>query len=127
MTMMMRVFAFAAALAVPGGAGPAAAQNFAVAPERFFAIEWEHEVRAERPVVSGYVKNQYGQPALNLRVMVEGLDENTRVVSTTITWVGDITPDTAAYFEARPAAASAYRVSVFSYDWLEAPGGGDPR
>lgn len=92
--------------------------------EQFFKLDWQAEEAGGRPVVSGHVFNDWGMPAANMRLLVDGLDAEGRVVEQKVSWLGfTLTPGTRAPFQvvlAEPAAA--YRVSVFAFDWVERGG-----
>jgi len=117
MTRTWLVSALAALLLCPA---PAPAQEYRIyGAERFFSVEWEAGERAGRPVVSGYLENVFGIPAVRVRLLVESVDAAGTVIERTIDWVpGDVTPGARYYFEvALPRAAPGYRVVVLSWDW----------
>ena len=97
--------------------------------EQFFKLDWQAVERRGRPVVSGHIMNDWGFPARNVRLLVEGLDGTGNVVGQRVSWLGtELTPGMRAYFEEPapppgPAPAAAYRVSVFAWDWVQAGGG----
>ena len=102
-----------------GAASPASVQSYGIyGTENFFKLEWQPDERRGRPVVSGYVTNQWGISVNNVRLRVEALDTAGGVTATYIGYVfGDVTPGTRAYFEVPVAQkAASYRVSVLSYD-----------
>jgi len=87
--------------------------------ERFFKLEWQPGARDGRPVVWGYILNDWGMPAASVRILVDGLGPGGELLEQRLAWVGSLTPGMRAYFEVpveRPAAA--YRVRVFSFDWV---------
>jgi len=91
---------------------------FAVGWERFFGIDWQPGERKGQPIVSGTVQNRYGATATRVQLLVEGLDENGRVIDQKLVWLGDsIGPFDRAAFEIPVVKAPKYRVSVFAYDW----------
>jgi len=92
--------------------------------DQFFHVEWT--ATASRPGqsrITGYVYNDYGQPAVNVRLQISGLDATGRDVDN-MTWpVGDTVPGNGrAYFDVRVPDSRSYRVSVVSFDFLEFPG-----
>lgn len=96
------------------------AQNFGAPLDRFFRLEWEAEqARSGQRVVTGYLYNDHGLWADNVRLLVEVLDPAGRVVAKTIGYVnGWVPPKGRAYFEVLvPAGGVAYRVTVQSFDW----------
>lgn len=128
----MRIRALAAALVLTLAVG-AAASAAALAPlvwgwERFFTVEWQPDTRKGVPYVSGHIKNDWGMPAANLRLLVEALGPGNQVTAQRVEWLGTmLTPGMRAAFQVpAPAPAPAYRVSVFAFDWVQT-GGGDQR
>lgn len=107
----------------PAHAQAVTAQN---APE-FFRLEYAPGTdRRGRPVVSGYAYlNATGQGAARVRLLVETLDPAGRPVASEIAYVDeDIVLGARNYFEVRPKTpGAAYRVSVYSADWIKAGGG----
>jgi hypothetical protein len=105
--------------------GPALAQeSYGVyGADRFFKLEWSAGERKGHPVVSGYIFNDYGFAARDVRLRVEALDASGKVVATTIGSVPFIvTPGTRAPFEVPvPQRAASYRVTVLSFDWIVEP------
>ena len=102
-----------------GAASPASVQSSGIyGTDNYFKLEWQPDERRGRPVVTGYVTNQWGIGVNNVRMRVEALDTGGVVTATYIGYVfGDVTPGTRAYFEV-PVAQKAgnYRVSVLSFD-----------
>lgn len=95
--------------------------------EQFFKLDWQADQRRGRPVVSGHIMNDWGFPARNIQLLVEGLDSSGSIVGQRVSWLGsELTPGMRVYFETPvPAsgAAANYRVSVFAFDWVQAGGG----
>jgi hypothetical protein len=88
--------------------------------QRYFTLEWQAASRAGRRLVQGYVRNDWGFAATNLRLLVEGLEHPDRLVSQRIIALGgQLTPGTRAYFETTMPPASTYRVRVFAFDWIQ--------
>jgi hypothetical protein len=107
----------------PAHAQAVTAQN----ADRFFRLEYAPGTdRRGRPVVSGYAYlNATGQGAARVRLLVETLDPAGRPVASQIAYVDeDIVLGARNYFEVRPKTpGAAYRVSVYSVDWIKAGGG----
>jgi len=82
--------------------------------------------RQGRPVVSGYVYNDYGRPAARVQLRVEVLDASGQVLSSTLVYEDSVVPNfSRAYFESRvPALGASYRATVVSAEWLGGGGGG---
>jgi hypothetical protein len=92
--------------------------------EHYFKLEWALGERRGHPIIWGYLLNDWGMAAARVRILVDALDGEGRLVAQQVAWVGPrvITPGTRVYFETPvPAPADAYRVSVFSYDWIDEP------
>ena len=97
---MIRVAMLALALGL--GVGTAWAQGFgSAAPERFFRVEATGgQGRGGRPIVSGYVYNDYGNAAGRIQLAVESLDAGGQVVGRSLVHVdGTIPPYGRIYFE----------------------------
>ena len=89
--------------------------------ERYFSLDWSAATHQGRPVVYGHVRNEWGFAAANVRLLVEGIDDQGRITGQTIGWLGmQLTPGTTAPFEVPVnAPAPQYRVSVFAFDWVQ--------
>lgn len=114
------VVAVLAAVVVGTGAGWA--QDVA----RHFRLEWEvAKARRGQAVLSGYLYNDYGLPAVRVQLLVEVLDASGRTVAEAVAYVDrEVPPFGRAYFEvAVPMAGAGYRVRVNFYDWMVVPGG----
>lgn len=103
----------------------ASAQNFGIpGADRYFRLEWEARPGERRgPVVAGYLYNDYGAPATNIRMLVETLDGAGAVTGSTVTLLPGTAPGNGRlYFEQRVPAAAGYRLRVLSWDFIR--GGG---
>ena len=113
-------------IAAPPRPAHAQAVTAETAP-RFFRLEYAPGTdRRGRPVVSGYAYlNATGQGAARVRLLVETLDAAGQPVASQIAYVDeDIVLGARNYFELRPKTpGAAYRVSVYSADWIKAGGG----
>jgi hypothetical protein len=89
--------------------------------DSYFKVEWQADERGGKPLVSGYVTNQWGIPARNVRLRVEALDAAGNVTANDIGYVfGYATPGSRVYFEVPVSAkAPAYRVTVLSFDPIQ--------
>jgi len=96
--------------------------------ERYFTLDWQGATSGDRPVVEGHIRNEWGYSAMRIRLLVDRLDAAGQVVAQQVEWFpGTLEPGTQAYFRVPVAAAApAYRVSVYAFDWVQA-GGGDNR
>src|SRR5262245_34358321 len=88
-------------------------------------LSWEaQESRSGRPVISGYLYNDYKRPATNVVLLVETLDGSGQVIARTIGFIAGTVPGwNRAYFEVPLRQAGAtYRVSVTSFEWYSGSG-----
>jgi len=86
--------------------------------DSYFKLEWQPDERRGKPIVSGYVTNQWGYAVRNLRLRVEALDPAGGVTASYIGFVtGSVTPGSHVYFEV-PVSEKApkYRVTPLSWD-----------
>ena len=89
-------------------------------------LDWEVGTgRAGRPVIRGYVYNDYGRPASDVHLLVETLDGSGAVIARNIGFVRDVVHlYDRSYFEVPLKVSSvSYRVSVTSLDWKGGGGG----
>jgi hypothetical protein len=89
--------------------------------EQFFKIDWQAGQRGAKPVVYGYLKNDWGMPAAKIQLLVEGIDASGAVVGQKVEWLGPIlNPGIRTYYEvAVPWQTPTYRVSVFAFEWVQ--------
>lgn len=91
-----------------------------VGSQQFFTIEWRSVRRGNQPVVQGYIRNNWGFPASGVRLLVEGVDPGDRLIAQRLTTIGgQLLPGTQATFETAMPPAAAYRVRMFSYEWVQ--------
>ena len=118
----MRTLFAAVLVLVVGGCG------FSVQPveplvagaQRFFSLEWQAGSLGAQRLVHGYIKNDWGFVAANVRLLVEGLEPPNRVASQRIISLGgQLAPGARAYFETPMPPAPNYRVRVFVFDWIQ--------
>ncbi len=115
------LIAFLLLLAVGGcGFSSQPVEPLVTGSQQFFSLEWQASPRGNQRVVQGYIKNNWGLTAANMRLLVEALEPPDRLVSQRIIWLGgQLTPGTRAYFETSMPPAPTYRVRVFAYDWIQ--------
>jgi len=127
MTGVAAALGWAAVLAV-GTPEAALAQGFGSgAPDRFFRVEAEGATgRGGRPIIRGYVYNDYGQAAGRVLLQVETLDAGGQVVARSLVNVDGTVPQFGrVYFEGPVSATGArYRVTVYYFEWIGRGGGG---
>jgi len=106
--------------------GPAAAFGAASSVDSRIRLDWEVGSRRGRPVIQGYVYNDYGSSASNVRLLVEALDAFGAVIARDVGFVrGVVAFNDRSYFEVPlKTAAESYRVSVTGLDWRIGGGAG---
>ena len=120
--MRTRLLRLALVLLGAGGCGFSSQplEPLVVGSQQFFALDWQTSRRGNQSVVQGYIRNNWGFTAANMRLLVEALEPPDRLVSQRIIWLGgQLTPGTRAYFETAMPPATTYRVRVFAYDWIQ--------
>jgi hypothetical protein len=88
-----------------------------------FHVEWQQQLVGGRdPALKGFVDNRSQLRVGNVRLRVDALDDNAKVVGQSFGWViGDVPAGGRAYFVVPITAPGAtYRVSVESYDPISA-------
>lgn len=123
------VLAMAAVLVLGpiGMPAPAAAVSAPSGIDARIRLDWEAgTTRGGKPVIQGYVYNDYGRPAADVHLLVETLDASGAVIGRTIGFVhGVVQFNDRVYFEVRlKATGASYRVTVTSFDWKGGGGGG---
>ena len=93
--------------------------------DSFFSLEWQPDERRGRPLVSGYVTNNYGMAMRNVRLRVDALDAAGQPTAAYVGYViGYLTPGAHVYFEVPVRAkAPSYRVTVLSWEAIQGFGG----
>jgi hypothetical protein len=108
------------ALGTAGPVRPAAALGAASTVDQRIRLDWEVAAgRGGRAVIRGYVYNDNGRPAADVRLLVETLDASGTVIARDIGFVRQVVQfNDRAYFEVPlKATGASYRVSVTSLDW----------
>ena len=114
MAALVAVLVVVVAVLLPavGGAGPIHA---AATIDEYFRLEWQPTPGA----ISGYVANVSNLPVDRMQVLVERLDAAGTVVGSSRAWVmGVVAPQHRTYFTTRVPPATAYRVSILTFDWV---------
>jgi len=95
--------------------------------ERWFRLSWEASPEKSGDLVRlrGYIENTYGEAAARVQLLGQALDNTGALVGQKIVWLGPtIGGYGRAYFEiANMPKADHYRVTVWSYERIQAPGG----
>jgi hypothetical protein len=96
--------------------------------EQFFKLDWQAGQRGQQAVVWGHLLNDWGMPANQIQLLVEGLDASGGVVGQKVAWFGSaLTPGMRGYFEVPvPWKTPNHRVSVFAFNWIQAGGDAFP-
>ncbi len=105
---------------------PAAALSAPSGIDSRIRLDWDAgTTRGGKPVIQGYVYNDYGRPATDVHLLVETLDASGAVVARTIGFVHGVVQfnDRVYFVVPLKAAGSSYRVTVTSFDWKGGGGG----
>jgi hypothetical protein len=126
--MKRLLLATMAALALAAGSPvrPATALSAASSVDARIRLDWEvGATRGGRPVIQGYVYNDYGRPASDVQLLVETLDASGAVIGRTVGFVrGVVQLNDRTYFEVPiKVTGASYRVSVTGFDWKGGGGG----
>jgi hypothetical protein len=106
------------------GVTPSASVTTAVQGwEHYFRLDWTAQAGPNGRVIDGYIYNDYGSPTANVQLLAQGLDAGGNVVGQKLEWVPGVVPGLQrSYFRiAALPPAPQYRVSVWSFDVIEAP------
>jgi hypothetical protein len=121
LTAVLMAAALASSGCAPAPRGPL--EPLVVGWEQYLKIQWQLERRDQAVVVWGYVNNESPYAFDRVRVLVDALDPEGRIISQRIVWaVGVLGGGGHNYFEAPMVPAPNYRVRVFSYDRVESDG-----
>jgi hypothetical protein len=85
-----------------------------------FKLDWELAERPTGPVVRGHIQNTALLPARDFRLLIEGLDANGQVTTTTVGSVPSIVlaGDRLLFEVPVPSSEGQYRVSVLSFELM---------
>ncbi len=105
---------------------PAAALSETSSVDRRLRLDWEVGARHGRPVIQGYVYNDYLRAASNVLLLAETLDASDVVIARTVGFVRGVVPfNDRTYFEVPlETAGASYRVSITAFDWKDVRGAG---
>jgi hypothetical protein len=119
-TRLSLAIAVILALGIGSPTRPAAALSAASSVDARIRLDWQvGSGRGGRPVIQGYVFNDYGRPAADVHLLVETLDASGAVIGRTIGFVhGVVQFNDRVYFEVPiKTPGASYRVSVTALDW----------
>ena len=114
------------ALASARPTAPAGALGAAASVDSRLRLDWELGARhGARPVIQGYLYNDYLRAAAEVQLLVETLDAAGGVTGRQIGFVPGVTAfKDRSYFEVPVKTAGAsYRVSITAFDWKDCGGG----
>ena len=103
------------------GLTPSAADTTTVQGwEHWFRLEWTPPAGPHNEI-GGYVYNTYGEAAVNVQILAQGLDATGNMLNQKIEWVPGIVPGSnrAPFRVAGLAPAPRYRVSVWAFDFVQ--------
>lgn len=114
------------ALAGVGPAAPAGALSATSTVDSRLRLDWEVGARhGGRPVIQGYLYNDYLRSAAEVHLLVETVDASGAVTARQVGFVRGVIPfKDRAYFEVPiKTAGASYRVSITAFDWKDCGGG----
>jgi hypothetical protein len=119
-TRLSLAIAVVLVLGIGSPARPAVALSATSSVDARIRLDWQvGSGRGGRPVIQGYVYNDYGRPASDVHLLVETLDASGAVAGRTIGFVrGVVQFNDRVYFEVPiKTPGASYRVSVTALDW----------
>ena len=122
--VMIAAFAVAAVGVVALEAQVASAEwNRETLADHFFHVEWTVAPdQAGHPRLSGYVYNDYGDSAVNVKLRISEVDASGQDVESVVEPIGDTIPGLSrAYFSVPVPDSPSYRVAVSAFDFVELP------
>jgi hypothetical protein len=110
---------------IDAGESNAQASNASSLGSEFFHVQWTAETdRRGQPRLSGYVFDDYGEPATNVELQITALDASGQQIGrVTAPVAGTVPAEGNAYFDVPVPAASSYAVVVDSFEFLESAQG----
>jgi len=93
--------------------------------DQFFHVEWSAAPgRDGQEWITGYVYNDFGDTALNVKLHIVGLDSTGReTMDITRPVQGTVPGNDRAYFDVHVPRSTSYRVAVTGFDFVEPEGG----
>lgn len=89
-------------------------------------LDWDVvRTHSGRPEIRGYIYNDHGRPAINVRLIVETLDADGRVVDRAYGYVVGPVPvfNRSLFIVPLRTAGSSYRITVTSFEWRDGGSG----
>ncbi len=115
-------FVVVALALILGATSPAAAVMSPSGIDPRLRLDWEvGQTRSGRPVITGYIYNDYMRVAINVRLLVEVLDASGQVIDRAYGFVpGTVPVFNRNYFDVPlKTAGASYRITVTSYEWRD--------
>ena len=112
--------------AAAAGVTPSASVTTAIQGwEHWFRLDWTAHATPKGNEIDGYIYNSYGAAAANVQILAQALDTTGNLVSQKIAWVPGTVPQFGrSYFRVgHLPPADHYRVTVWSFDLIDPPGG----
>jgi hypothetical protein len=93
--------------------------------DQFFHVEWSAAASPDgHPRLTGYVYNDYEEPAVNVQLRIHELDSAGREITTLLEPVDETVPAKGrAYFDVPVPDSASYRVDVVSFEFIELSSG----
>jgi hypothetical protein len=110
------------ALVLTIGEAPARAISSPSGIDPRLRLEWEAtRTKAGLPAIAGYIYNDYGRAAMNVRLLAEALDPSGQVVDRSIGLIPGIVPvsNRSTFWVPLKVAGSSYRITVTSFEWRD--------
>jgi hypothetical protein len=107
------------------GTRPSTEADPATISGQFFHVEWSAAPsRNGHPRLTGYVYNNYEEPAMNVELRIHELDSTGREITAVLEPVdGTVPAKGRAYFDVPVPDSASYRVDVESFQFVEGSSG----
>lgn len=103
------------------GTKPETGPDAAVIGDQFFRVEWSAATgRDGHPRLTGYIYNDYEEPAVNVQLRISPLDSAGQEIGALLEPVDQTVPAKGrAYFDVPVPVGTSYRVGVESFEFVE--------
>lgn len=107
------------------GTRPSTEADPATISDQFFHVEWSAAPsRNGHPRLTGYVYNNYEEPAVNVELRIHELDSTGREITAVLEPVdGTVPAKGRAYFDVPVPDSASYRADVESFEFVELSSG----
>ena len=85
-------------------------------------LEWEAgQSKSGRGEINGYIYNDYGRAAINVRLLVETVDASDRVIDRAVGFVFGVVPvfNRSPFVVPVKTPGASYRITVTSFEWRD--------